>query len=75
VRTGASRPLTEIVSRVLGLETVMFSFAVVDENFHAPNEFSRLSSSADGLAARVQILRELAMIAPDDFAPYRPADR
>jgi len=71
VRIGASLPLTEIVSRVLGLDTVMFSFALSDENFHAPNEFFRLSSISDGLAAWVQIIREIAKIAPDDFAPFR----
>ncbi len=71
VRIGASLPLTEIVSRVLGLDTVMFSFALSDENFHAPNEFFRLSSISDGLAAWVQIIREIAKISPDRFAPFR----
>ncbi len=71
VRIGASLPLTEIVSRVLGLDTVMFSFALSDENFHAPNEFFRLSSIPDGLAAWVQVLREVAEMKPTDFAPYR----
>lgn len=71
VRIGASLPLTEIVNRVLGLDTVMFSFALSDENFHAPNEFFRLSSISDGLAAWVQILREIAQIEPAAFAPYR----
>lgn len=71
VRIGASLPLTEIVSRVMGLDTVMFSFALADENFHAPNEFFRLSSIPDGLAAWVQILREVAGLSCDDFAPYR----
>ncbi|WP_394691796.1 M20/M25/M40 family metallo-hydrolase [Hoeflea sp.] len=71
VRIGASLPLTDIVSRVLGLDTVMFSFALSDENFHAPNEFFRLSSISDGLAAWVQIMRQISEIAPADFAPYR----
>lgn len=71
VRIGASLPLTEIVSRILGLDTVMFSFALSDENFHAPNEFFRLSSVTDGLAAWVQILRELSRMDPADFAPFR----
>jgi acetylornithine deacetylase/succinyl-diaminopimelate desuccinylase-like protein len=71
VRIGASLPLTEIVNRVLGLDTVMFSFAVSDENFHAPNEFFRLSSISDGLAAWVQILRQIGNRGPADFAPYR----
>lgn len=71
VRIGASLPLTEIVSRVLGIDTVMFSFALSDENFHAPNEFFRLSSITDGLAAWVEMLRQIALIDPADFAPYR----
>lgn len=71
VRIGASLPLTEIVSRVLGLDTVMFSFALSDENFHAPNEFFRLSSIPDGLAAWVRIMRQIAEIDPAAFAPYR----
>jgi acetylornithine deacetylase/succinyl-diaminopimelate desuccinylase-like protein len=49
----------------------MFSFALSDENFHAPNEFFRLSSINDGLAAWVQIMRQIAEIAPSDFAPYQ----
>jgi len=72
VRIGASLPLTEIVSRVLGLDTIMFSFAVADENFHAPNEFFRLDSITDGLAAWVRIMREIAATDPAEFAPYRP---
>ncbi|MGY9033819.1 MAG: M20/M25/M40 family metallo-hydrolase, partial [Rhodobacterales bacterium] len=71
VRIGASLPLTEIVLRILGLDTVMFSFAVSDENFHAPNEFFRLSSITDGLAAWVEIIRQIAEIDPVAFAPYR----
>ena len=71
VRIGASLPLTEIVFRILGIDTVMFSFAIADENFHAPNEFFRLSSIPEGLAAWVQILRQIAKIAPSEFAPYR----
>lgn len=71
VRIGASLPLTEIVSRILGLDTVMFSFALSDENFHAPNEFFRLSSISDGLAAWVRIMRQIAQIAPAAFKPYR----
>ena len=49
----------------------MFSFAVSDENFHAPNEFFRLSSITDGLAAWVEIIRQIAEIDPVAFAPYR----
>ncbi|MEM6615428.1 MAG: M20/M25/M40 family metallo-hydrolase [Pseudomonadota bacterium] len=72
VRIGASLPLTEIVSRVLGLDTVMFSFAIADENFHAPNEFFRLSSVSDGLASWIRIMREIAEVDPAVFKPYKP---
>ena len=71
MRIGATLPLTEIVSSALGLDTVMFSFAIADENFHAPNEFFRLSSIPEGLAAWVQILREIAALDPEAFAPFR----
>ena len=71
VRIGASLPLTEIVHRLLGLHTIMFSFALSDENFHAPNEFFRLDSISDGLAAWVRILREIAETDVADYAPYR----
>ncbi len=72
VRIGASLPLTEIVSRILGLDTIMFSFALADENFHAPNEFFRLDSITDGLAAWIRIMREIAETDPAEFAPYQP---
>ena len=72
VRIGASLPLTEIVQRTLGLDTIMFSFALSDENFHAPNEFFRLSSISDGLKAWIQILREIAKTDPSDYEPYKP---
>ena len=71
VRIGASLPLTEIVHRLLGLHTIMFSFALSDENIHAPNEFFRLDSISDGLAAWVRILREVAESDVADYAPYR----
>ncbi len=71
VRIGASLPLTEIVARILGVDTVMFSFAIADENFHAPNEFFRRTSIAEGLAAWVAILRQIGLLSPADFAPFR----
>jgi hypothetical protein len=35
----------------LGIDTVFFSFSTADEDYHAPNEFFRLSSLANGLTA------------------------
>ncbi|MFK8081510.1 MAG: dipeptidase [Granulosicoccus sp.] len=60
VRIGATLPLTEVIHQALGLDTIMFSFSTADEDFHAPNEFLRLSAIDEGLAAWVQILREVA---------------
>ncbi len=71
VRIGASLPLTDIVKRILGIDTIMFSFALSDENFHAPNEFFRISSITDGLKAWVQIFREISNIKKSDFEIFK----
>ena len=59
VRIGATLPLTEIIKNTLGIDTVMFSFSTADEDYHAPNEFLRLEAIDEGLAAWVQVLREV----------------
>lgn len=59
VRNGATLPLSDIVHSRLGIDTVMFSFSTADEDFHAPNEFIRLSAFDDGFAAWVALLRKL----------------
>jgi acetylornithine deacetylase/succinyl-diaminopimelate desuccinylase-like protein len=71
VRMGATLPLTAIVSEMLGLDTVMFSFATSDEDYHAPNEFFRLSSLDEGLAGWVRLLRRLGGQEPEDYARFR----
>ena len=71
VRIGATLPLTDIVERKLGIDTVMFSFSTADEDYHAPNEFFRLASIDEGLAAWTAILRRIATQTPEDYAPYR----
>ena len=71
VRIGASLPLTDIVKRELGIDTVMFSFAISDEDYHAPNEFFRLSSLNEGCVAWVALLRRLGSHAPESYAAYR----
>ena len=53
-------PISAMVKQQLGLETVMLSYAIADENIHAPNEFFRLSSFDDGLKAWARALPELA---------------
>ena len=59
VRMGATIPIGEIFKRVLGIDTVFFSFATVDEDYHAPNEFFRLSSFSQGLVAWTRYMRRL----------------
>jgi acetylornithine deacetylase/succinyl-diaminopimelate desuccinylase-like protein len=71
VRIGASLPITDIMARVLGLDVVMFSFATADEDFHAPNEFFRLSAIPEGLTAWISLLRRLGGHSQDDYSAFR----
>ena len=71
VRMGATLPMTDIILRELGIHTVMFSFATSDEDYHAPNEFFRLASIDQGLAAWVSLLRVLGRHSPDLYAQHR----
>lgn len=48
---GGTLPVAEIFKRVLGIDTVFFSFSTADEDFHAPNEFFRVSRLWEGLSA------------------------
>ena len=73
VRIGATLPLTGLLSEALGLDTVMFSFSTADEDFHAPNEFLRLSALDEGFDAWVRILRIVGQQTPQDYAPFRRA--
>ncbi|MGC8780852.1 MAG: dipeptidase [Anaerolineae bacterium] len=49
VRMGGTVPVCEVFKRVMGLDTVFFSFSTADEDFHAPNEFFRISRLYQGL--------------------------
>jgi acetylornithine deacetylase/succinyl-diaminopimelate desuccinylase-like protein len=51
VRMGGTIPVSEVFKRVLGIDTVFFSFSTADEDYHAPNEFFRLDSLRNGLKA------------------------
>lgn len=51
VRIGGTLPIAQVFHQVLGLEMVFFSFSTGDEDFHAPNEFFRLSRFELGLQA------------------------
>ncbi len=65
VLMGGTLPVSEIFSRVLGIETVYFSFSTADEDFHAPNEFIRVSRLWDGLEAWADFLLTAATTAPE----------
>jgi acetylornithine deacetylase/succinyl-diaminopimelate desuccinylase-like protein len=59
VAMGATIPIGGIFRRILGIETVFFSFSTADEDFHGPNEFFRLKSFRDGLVAWARVLEAI----------------
>jgi acetylornithine deacetylase/succinyl-diaminopimelate desuccinylase-like protein len=63
VRMGATVPIAEMFKRHLGIDTVFFSFATSDEDYHAPNEYFRLSSLEAGLRAWTRYFERLASTA------------
>jgi acetylornithine deacetylase/succinyl-diaminopimelate desuccinylase-like protein len=62
VRMGATIPIGDIFKRTLGIDTVFFSFATSDEDYHAPNEFFRLRSLDAGLKAWTRYFDRLGSI-------------
>lgn len=59
IRLGGSIPVCELFLNMLGAYTVNFGFGLMDEQFHAPNEFYRLSSFRRGSIAYGRILHRL----------------
>jgi acetylornithine deacetylase/succinyl-diaminopimelate desuccinylase-like protein len=51
VRMGSTLPVSELFKRVLGIDTVFFSFSTADEDFHSPNEFFRVRRLREGMEA------------------------
>jgi acetylornithine deacetylase/succinyl-diaminopimelate desuccinylase-like protein len=51
VRMGSTLPVSELFKRLLGIDTVYFSFSTADEDFHSPNEFFRVHRLHEGLEA------------------------
>jgi acetylornithine deacetylase/succinyl-diaminopimelate desuccinylase-like protein len=62
VGIGGTLPVSPMIKAGLGLETVVLSYAIADENIHAPNEFFRLGSFDDGLRAWTELLPAFAKI-------------
>jgi len=61
---GGSVPICEAFQQHLGMDTVFFSFAVGDEDIHAPNEFFRLVRFAEGRRAWADLFARL----PEEMA-------
>ena len=59
VAMGATVPIGAVFARQLGVDTVFFSFSTSDEDYHAPNEFFRLSSFRAGQIAWARLLERL----------------
>ena len=51
VRMGSTLPVSALFKRLLGIDTVFFSFSTADEDFHSPNEFFRVDRLHEGLEA------------------------
>ncbi|NMJ39961.1 M20 family dipeptidase [Roseomonas sp. JC162] len=64
-RIGGTLPITAIFQETLGLDTLMFGYAMPDEDVHAPNEFFRLSSLEEGLRGWPLLLSELGKVTPE----------
>jgi acetylornithine deacetylase/succinyl-diaminopimelate desuccinylase-like protein len=60
VRMGSTLPVSEVFKRVLGIDTVFFSFSTADEDFHSPNEFFRVRRLHEGLEAWARYWDEYA---------------
>jgi len=60
VGMGGTLPVSEQFQRILGIDTIFFSFAVGDENIHAPNEFFRVERLRLGMHAWADYLARLA---------------
>lgn len=60
VRMGGTIPVCELFQRIMGLDTVFFSFSTADEDFHAPNEFFRIHRLHEGIEAWVHYWALLA---------------
>jgi hypothetical protein len=62
---GATVPIGGIFRQRLGIETVFFSFATSDEDYHAPDEFFRLERLRDGVQAWIRYLSLLGQHSSD----------
>jgi acetylornithine deacetylase/succinyl-diaminopimelate desuccinylase-like protein len=62
VAMGATIPIGEVFKNHLKADIVFFSFSTSDEDYHAPNEFFRLSSFRKGLIAWARLFERMGRI-------------
>jgi acetylornithine deacetylase/succinyl-diaminopimelate desuccinylase-like protein len=74
VAMGATVPIGTVFRNELGVPTVFFSFSTSDEDYHAPNEFFRLSSFRDGLFAWARFYQRLGLQLPGAAQGLIPHD-
>ena len=60
VAMGATIPIGDVFKTHLDADTVFFSFSTSDEDYHAPNEFLRLSNFRLGMTAWARLLDRLS---------------
>ncbi len=61
VAMGATIPIGAVFEKHLGTGTIFFSFSTSDEDYHAPNEFLRLSNFRLGMTAWSRLFERLAV--------------
>ena len=61
VAMGATIPIGAVFEKHLGTGTIFFSFSTSDEDYHAPNEFFRLSNFRLGMTAWSRLFERLAV--------------
>ncbi len=71
VRIGATLPVSEMFLRILGINTLLFSFSTADENFHGADEFFRLEGLRQGLAAWTRSWEILGGQKAELYRPFR----
>jgi len=59
MRMGGTLPITGLFKELLGVYSVGFAFALLDEGFHSPNEFFRLASFSKGQTAYCMLLERI----------------
>jgi acetylornithine deacetylase/succinyl-diaminopimelate desuccinylase-like protein len=59
MRMGGTLPICGLFKEILGIYSVGFGFALLDEGFHSPNEFFRLASFSKGQTAYCTLLERL----------------